>query len=260
MTDTPTDIPAVTTNLYNLLQPLQSEERKRVIKAALTMLGDDTSVANQKSEKGGAADDGDGDNSDFNSKARTWMSRNKVSAQELAHVFHVDGETVDIILDTVPGKNQKEQAINAYMLTGVAELLKTGDPKFTDKVARESCKKLGCYADTNHATYLKRPGKVLSGSKDSGWTLTGPGMKAAAELVKELTAERTSIQADGWRPYRRACAIRCSKNMGKLHRISQSTAGSRRSSKAEDFARSSTPSSMVRSLGRSLRRRQSQQI
>lgn len=67
--------------------------------------------------------------------------------------------------------------------------MKTGDSKFTDKAARETCKKLGCYAETNHATHMKKPGNVLSGSKESGWTVTGPGMKAAAELIKGFTAE-----------------------------------------------------------------------
>jgi hypothetical protein len=45
MTETPSDIPAVTTNIYNLLQPLKSDERQRVLKAALMMLGDDTAAA-----------------------------------------------------------------------------------------------------------------------------------------------------------------------------------------------------------------------
>jgi hypothetical protein len=188
----PTDLKTLVAGLYDLLEPADPADRKKAIRAALTMLGDDTSVANQKSDKGAGTDDedaDDGDNSDLNAKARTWMSRNKVTTEELAHVFHIDGETVDIIVDTVPGKNQKEQAINAYMLTGVAEFLKTGESKFTDKVARETCKRLGCYAETNHATHLKKPGNVLSGSKENGWTVTGPGMKSAAELVKGFTAE-----------------------------------------------------------------------
>jgi hypothetical protein len=192
-----TDIKNLVSGLYDLLEPVDPADRKKAIKAALTMLGDDAADADKKGGKGGRAgddnedgDDPDGDdNSEFSSKVRTWMSRNKLTAEEIAHVFHVDGETVDVIADTVPGKNQKAQAINAYMLTGIAEFLKTGESKFTDKVARETCKKLGCYGETNHATYLKKPGNVLSGSKESGWTVTGPGMKTAAELIKGFTSE-----------------------------------------------------------------------
>jgi len=186
-----TDLKTLVTGLYDLLEPVEAADRKKAIKAVMTMLGDDASVADQNPSKGAAAadDDGDDDNSDFNVKARTWMSRNKVTNDEIAHVFHVDGETVDVIVDNVPGKNTKEQAINEYMLTGIGEFLKTGDSKFTDKAARATCKKLGCYADTNHATHMKKPGNVLSGSKEAGWTVTGPGMKAAAELIKGFTAE-----------------------------------------------------------------------
>ena len=36
---------------------------------------------------------------------------------------------------------------------------------------------------------MKKPGNILSGSKDSGWTLTGPGLKAGADLVKALNSE-----------------------------------------------------------------------
>jgi hypothetical protein len=186
------DLKTLVAGLYDLLEPVESADRKKAIKAVMAMLGDDAPIADQKPGKGtdvGGNEDDDDDNSDFNAKARTWMSRNKVTADEIAHVFHVDGETVDVIIDTVPGNNTKAQAINAYMLTGIAEFLKTGDSKFTDKAARETCKKLGCYAETNHATHMKRPGNVLSGSKESGWTVTGPGMKAAAELIKGFTAE-----------------------------------------------------------------------
>jgi hypothetical protein len=188
-----TDLKTLVSGLYDLLEPAEPADRKKAIKAAMTMLGDDASVADQKPGKGASAsagdDDDDDDNAEFNAKARTWMSRNKVTAEEIAHVFHVDGETVDVIVDTVPGKNQKAQAVNAYMLTGIAEFLKTGESKFTDKVARETCKKLGCFAETNHATHMKKPGNVLSGSKESGWSVTGPGMKTAAELIKGFTAE-----------------------------------------------------------------------
>jgi hypothetical protein len=189
MTDTPTNIPAVTTELYNLLQPLDPAERKRIIKAALVLLGDDTSAADQKPGTRDAVDDNAPDDDlELNARARTWMSRNNVTAEQLAHVFHIDGETIDIIADTAPGKNQKEQTINAFVLTGIGEFLKTGEAKFTDKAAREMCKKMGCLSETNHSTYMKKPGNILSGSK-SGWALTGPGLKAGAELIKGLIVE-----------------------------------------------------------------------
>jgi len=43
------------------------------------------------------------------------------------------------------------------MPTGIAEFLKPGESKFTDKAAREICRKLGCYAEISHATHMKKP-------------------------------------------------------------------------------------------------------
>jgi hypothetical protein len=183
-----TDMKTLVSGLYDLLEPVDPEDRKKAIRATLTMLGDETAVAGQKGAKDGGADDEEADDGglDVNKKAKTWMTRNGVTAEQLNHVFHIDGETVDIIADTSPGKNQKEQAINAYILTGIGEFLKAGETKFTDKAGREACKKMGCYGDTNHATYMKKPGNVLSGSKEGGWTVTGPGLKTGAELIKQL--------------------------------------------------------------------------
>jgi hypothetical protein len=181
------DLKALVTGLYDLLEPADPAERKKAIKAAMTMLSDETNITDDGAKGGGAADDDVDDGGlNLNKKATTWMSRNSVTAEQLSDVFHIDGETVDIIAETSPGKNQKDQAINAYLLTGIGEFLKTGETKFTDKAGRDSCKKMGCYGDTNHATYLKRSGNVLSGSKEAGWTVTGPGLKAGAELIKQL--------------------------------------------------------------------------
>jgi hypothetical protein len=186
MTDTPADIPAVTTNLYKLLQPLQSEERKRVIKAALAMLGDDTSVANQNSERGGdAVDDGD---SDLPVKARQWMKKYDVTQERLNHVFHIENGSTEVIAHEAPGSSMKTMTINAYVLTGISQLLATGEAKFDDERARAVCKSMGCFDKGNHAKFMKEKGNVLSGSKESGWTLTGPGLKSGADLVKGLAS------------------------------------------------------------------------
>lgn len=112
-----------------------------------------------------------------------------VTGEQLGNVFHIDGETVEIIADKVPGKTGRDQVINAYVLMGIRELIRTGEPKFEDKTARDECERLGCHGKSNHATYLKSPGKVLTGSTKQGWALTGPGMTAGAELVKGLMTE-----------------------------------------------------------------------
>ena len=45
---------------------------------------------------------------------------------------------------------------------------------------------MGFFNEGNHAKYMKEKGNVLGGTKDAGWTLTTPGLKSGAEIVKGL--------------------------------------------------------------------------
>src|SRR5262245_59372781 len=112
-----------------------------------------------------------------------------ITSAQLSHVFHLDGGTSEVIASEAPGKNGKEKTINAYVLTGISAFLQSGEAKFDDKTARDVCKLMGCFNEGNHAYYLKGKGNALGGTKDSGWTLTGPGLKSGAELVKALATQ-----------------------------------------------------------------------
>src|SRR5262245_2954866 len=182
-----TDITSSTTELYNLLEPLDPAQRTKVIKAALTLLGDDIDIEREKSKTKKDEQEPGGDG--LRAKARTWARTNSITEEQLHHVFHLDGGKVEVIAAEAPGKTGKQKTVNAYILTGLAQFLQTGEAKFDDKTARAVCKAMGCLDESNHAYNLKGKGNALSGSKDSGWTLTGPGLKAGAELVKGLAGE-----------------------------------------------------------------------
>ncbi|MGL5164723.1 MAG: hypothetical protein ACRC9K_02405 [Afipia sp.] len=172
------------TKVVEILTPLSPEDRTRVIRAALALLGD-----GQTNSVSASVFEESNDEIEFGPlppRARSWMRQNVVSAAELQQVFHmVDGQA-DVIA-TVPGRNKKEQTFNAYILTGLGQFLLTGSPAFTDKAARELCEAVGCYDSANHAAYLKDKGSEFTGSKEKGWTLTVPGLKRAADLVKEVS-------------------------------------------------------------------------
>jgi len=168
------------------LTPLSSEERQRVIQASMTLLGEHFANAG----KGGGAQthtSGDANDNHLPHRARTWMQQNGLTNDDLHQVFHLSGEGVEVIAAGIPGKGRSEQVRNAYLLSGAARLLASGEPTFDDKAARALCESLGCYDSTNHAKYLKERGNEFTGSKDGGWTLTAPGLKRAAALVKELS-------------------------------------------------------------------------
>lgn len=182
------NLPEVVTTLYTLLEPLDEASRKKVVGAVSALLGQQL-PAQEHAQPGQAGyreanSDQPGD-VPLPQKVKTWMKQNSISEDQLTALFHIDGGKVELIAAQIPGKTVKQRVINAYMLTGLAAFLRTGESKFDDRSAREVCKSHGCYDHTNHSGYVsKGKGNFFSGSKDSGWTLTGPGQIAGATLVK----------------------------------------------------------------------------
>lgn len=175
----------IVTNIVDMLTPHNSDERKRIIQAALTLMGDtpiESSSATTERDKF------ENDTpSDMPAKGKMWLRQNEISAEMLDQVFHVNGGEIELIASEIPGKSDKEKTLNVYVLAGVAQLLVSGNPAFEDKYARKLCADAGCYDATNHAARLKLKGRELSGSKDKGWVLTTPGLKKGAVLVKEMS-------------------------------------------------------------------------
>jgi len=188
------DFKNLVNGLYDLLLPITDTElRKRAVKVALMMLGEDAGFVERKQTGGiggGAApDDHDAeDHGELNAKARTWLRQNKLTEDQLGDVFHVDGDTVDIIAHSIPGESLADRVSNTYVLVGLRELIRTGEPKFDEEIAKAECERFGTHGKTNHARYAKSGGNLLAGSAKNGWTLTAPGLKAGAELVKKLAS------------------------------------------------------------------------
>jgi hypothetical protein len=169
--------------IVDLLAPLSSEERGRVVSASLTLLGETKNAgATTEAEDGGTIT--------TSGKAKTWQKQNNITANQLSQVFHCGDGKVDVIAGEMPGKNKKEQTLNAYVLEGIAQLLISGEAKFSDKDARALCSSAGCYDATNHAATLKAKGNWFTGTKEKGWVMTAPGLKHAATLVKNLASEQ----------------------------------------------------------------------
>jgi hypothetical protein len=179
----------IVTEIVELLTPIESEERHRVIQACLTLLGETFSASTPTAAGSGtnpAGDEGD-ELPTMLPRARSWMKQNGISLDELQQVFHLEDGSADVIASEIPGKNKKEKTYNAYVLAGIARLLSTGVPSFDDKTARALCVSSGCYDTANHSVTIKDRGNEFTGTKEKGWSLTAPGLKRGAVLVKEMT-------------------------------------------------------------------------
>jgi hypothetical protein len=170
------------TKIIELLRPLNTEDRRRIVEAALVFLGGTPTAAERTSTTMASA----GEDVSYPDQAKKWMEQHSVSPDELDRVFHLPGDGSFDIHDA-PGKSKKEKTLNTYVLTGLGKFLTTGDRTFENAMARGFYEKIGCYDQANHAVHLKKnKGGEFSGDKNKGYTLTSVGMKRGAALVKEL--------------------------------------------------------------------------
>ena len=178
--------------LARVLAPLSPEDRRRAISATMILFGQPAPVQNSSS-KTSVYEEQVGSEEGVSAKASSWMKKYGISREQLDHVFSIEADSVDVIAARMPATGKRQQTVQAYVVCGLKSLLKTGEPAFSDAEARELCSKVGCYDVANHSNYRKAFGNFLSGTKDSGWKLTNPGLNEAAKLVKQLLpAEATT--------------------------------------------------------------------
>ena len=178
----------VVPKLVQLLEPLSADERQRAISAVMVIFGQSAAVPGidpQKSGQDAHHDVGEG----ISAKAASWMKKNALTREQMDHVFSIETESIEVIAAKMPETGKRKQTVQAYVLCGISSFLKNGDTTFNDADARDLCIKVGCYDGPNHANYTTGFGNLLTGSKDSGWKLTNPGLSAGAQLIKQLTPE-----------------------------------------------------------------------
>lgn len=178
-----------TSKIVDVLTEFDSEVRLRIVRASLTLLGDEFVTPSRQQRESGTQHVPEGQEGQelqgVHALAQQWMRKNNVSPEQLEHYFHFDqGKFLPIAL---PGSatSKSEQTINAYLTQGLASFLATGDTGFNDADARKFCEKSGCYDSTNHTKIVKGLKNRVSGSKSTGWKLTAPGLTAIAELIKQ---------------------------------------------------------------------------
>lgn len=175
------------TAIVSALKPLDSDERRRTVEAALHYLGEAAFTSTERhctNERGHVGDYA----SDYPAAVATWLKQNDVTTDELDQTFHFNPDGTFDIHD-VPGKSKKEKSLNTYILTGLGHYLATSSYEFDDATARGFCQSLGCYDNANHATHMKEyKGAEFTGDKNRGYTITKPGVRRGAALVKELAS------------------------------------------------------------------------
>lgn len=174
-------LPEITGKLCEILEGLDPEDRRKVVGAALTLLGTPqgpvTGLLPDESSEGDLA---------VGNNACRWMQQNRISVDALQEVFHIGSGVAEVIASDVPGSSKRAKTKSCYLLSGIRALLADDQPDFSESDAVELCRHVACYDSPNHASTRKDLGNQIRGTKDAGYSLSAPGLRAAAELIKSM--------------------------------------------------------------------------
>jgi hypothetical protein len=199
---------AAISNVYAALKELEPEAQARVLKYVAeklkirdSMLGDDAASRQERSEDTSKdrKDEGATERREDASEelegispiAKKWMARNGLEPKKLSTIFSLGVDEIDLIAKTVPGKNKKDKMHNVFLLKGVAAYVGTGVARFTHEQVKETCLHYNAFDANNFIYNFKSLAGELSGSKDTGYTLTARGLTSATELVKSMSQTDT---------------------------------------------------------------------
>jgi hypothetical protein len=123
--------------------------------------------------------------------AQKWMKRNGMTPDQISDLFSLGVDEIDLVAKSVPGDTTKDKFRNVLLLQGVASLLSGGTARITHDKLKQAAIDYNADAGTNFAKHMKSFAAEVSGSKESGYTLTTKGLNSAKELIVEMTGAKT---------------------------------------------------------------------
>jgi hypothetical protein len=197
--------------VYSAIRSLDADAQQRVIdyvarKLDLTPIAtkggtssaQDRDDASAKDSSGTAAEEepaeagGDDDLEGISPVAKKWMRRAGFSAEQLSKLFSLGVDEIDLVAKKVPGTSTRDKMRSVILLKGVAAYLGAGVARVTYDQVKEACLHYGVFDNTNFSKYLKSMAAEVSGTKESGYTVTARGLTSATELVRELLGLKVS--------------------------------------------------------------------
>lgn len=176
------NIASITSEVFALLEDLDTEKRQRVISATMALFGEGLPSKVKSLEEGDIGNEQEG----LGKKAKLWMKQNSVTIEQLQEIYHFEEGSVEIIVADLPGANNGEQTASAYLICGIQALLRSDEAKLNNADAVTLCKHIGCYDKNNHPRNRKSLGNKMTGNASDGFTLPSPGLKAAAVVIKAV--------------------------------------------------------------------------
>lgn len=206
-TDVDPEITAIA-EVYSALKSLESDAQERVLAYVARKLSvkvpnsvatdehrldtDASRDASREDEQAAAQQDDVKEDDGISPIAKKWMKRNGLTAADLSSVFSLGVDEIDVVAKDVPGKKKTEKLRSVFLLKGVAAYLAGGAARFNHQQAKEACLHYDAFDAANFAVNFKRLASEVSGTKESGYSLTARGLAGATELVKAMVSEKKS--------------------------------------------------------------------
>ena len=139
-------------------------------------------------ESEGGRDEPNDDLGGISPIAQKWMRRSDLSSDELSRIFSLGIDEIDLVAKRVPGNSRRDKTRSVILLKGVATYLGSGVARVSHEAVKEACLHYDAWDSPNFAKYLRTMASEVSGTKESGYTLTARGMTEATQLVRDLLA------------------------------------------------------------------------
>lgn len=131
-------------------------------------------------------DNNEGSEDGISPIAQKWLSRNGLNSKGMSSLFSLGFDEIDLVAKEIPAINLKDKMRMVMLLKGIAGYLGSGTSRISDNDLRETCRHYSAYDSKNFATYIKDFSSEISGTKETGYSLTPRGMTAATEIIKQI--------------------------------------------------------------------------
>lgn len=120
---------------------------------------------------------------------KPFLTANAITTEILEKVFHPTGPGAQLLASSIPGNSKANKLVNLSLLLCVKQALESGSFTCTLKELRELAIHYDCYDSTNFSSILKaNKNNYKPREKGADLELSGPGLKKAGEIIKNLAA------------------------------------------------------------------------
>jgi hypothetical protein len=187
--------------VYDALKELEPAAQLRVLEYVAGKLGISSPFSDEERGKAHDSDEAlstsslhqtekNEDTEGISPVAIKWMKRSGLAASNLSALFSLGGDEIDLVAEKVPGNSKTQRMHSVVLLKGIASYLSSGVARMTHEKIKEACLHYDAFDSPHFARQLKDFSSEVTGTKESGYTLTARGLTVATEIIRKLASTK----------------------------------------------------------------------